>query len=386
MFWIHGGGLFWGSGNDDFYGPDFLVRHDVILVTINYRLEVVGFLCLDTEDVPGNAGLKDQVAALRWVKKNINNFGGDPNNVTIFGESAGALSVGYHLISPMSKGLFKRAILQSGSCNCTWTQAFEHRERAIALARKLGFHSRDDKELYEFYKSQPIESLILASVPITYSEANTSLTSMTWAVVCEKQFGDNERFFYGNVDEALRNSIHDGVEIIAGYVADESIIVAGMVGIDGIQKQIEHANNLLEFFVPKSIALNYPIKEQLEVGRRMKEYYFKGEPVSMNNYDQILKFLSCEMFVYPIGELLKLNARRNKTYSYKFTCKTNRNIFSKIFHVDKIFGDRKFTSHCDDLAYLFEINYMKQEIEKDSKEFKAIEQVTKLWTNFAKFG
>ena len=111
MVFIHGGGFKTGSGNDDEYGPDFLVSHGVILVTLNYRLEALGFLCLDTEDVPGNAGLKDQAAALRWVQNNIKNFGGDPNNVTLFGESAGSSSTSLHVISPMSKGLFKRAIL-----------------------------------------------------------------------------------------------------------------------------------------------------------------------------------------------------------------------------------------------------------------------------------
>ncbi|XP_064292526.1 juvenile hormone esterase isoform X2 [Plodia interpunctella] len=64
MVWIHGGGFYTGSGNSDYYGPEFLIKHDVILVTFNYRLEVLGFLCLDNEEVPGNAGLKDQVAAL----------------------------------------------------------------------------------------------------------------------------------------------------------------------------------------------------------------------------------------------------------------------------------------------------------------------------------
>lgn len=115
MVLIHGGGYKTGSGNVNHYGPDFLVQHGVIVVTLNYRLEALGFLCLDNEDVPGNAGLKDQVAVLRWVQKNIVNFVGDPNNVTVFGESAGSASIGYHLVSPMSKGLFKRAIFMSGT-------------------------------------------------------------------------------------------------------------------------------------------------------------------------------------------------------------------------------------------------------------------------------
>ena len=76
--------------------------HHLMILMMNYCF--IGFLCLDTEDVPGNAGLKDQVMALRWVQKNIAQFGGDPGNVTIFGESAGGSSVHYHILSPMSKG------------------------------------------------------------------------------------------------------------------------------------------------------------------------------------------------------------------------------------------------------------------------------------------
>ena len=86
----------------------------VVIVTINYRLGPFGFLSLGNEDVPGNAGLRDQSMALDWVKKNIARFGGDNEKITIFGESAGGSSVALHLVTPLSKGLFKRAIVQSG--------------------------------------------------------------------------------------------------------------------------------------------------------------------------------------------------------------------------------------------------------------------------------
>lgn len=85
--WIHGGGFVCGSGSTLLYGPDYLVEKDVIVVTINYRLNIFGFLSLKDSKVgvPGNAGLKDQTMALKWVKQNIECFGGDPNNITIAG-------------------------------------------------------------------------------------------------------------------------------------------------------------------------------------------------------------------------------------------------------------------------------------------------------------
>lgn len=110
-----GGAFFWGSGVSEIYGPQYLMERDVVLVTINYRLGALGLLSTGTKDAPGNAGMKDQVVALKWVQRNIRKFGGDPNSVTISGESAGSISVTLHMLSPMSKGLFHKAIALSGA-------------------------------------------------------------------------------------------------------------------------------------------------------------------------------------------------------------------------------------------------------------------------------
>ncbi len=121
MVWIHGGGHRTGSGSTVLYNTDALVERGVVLVTINYRLGVLGFFAhpaLSAESPrgsSGNYGTLDQIAALRWVKRNIAAFGGNPNNVTIFGESAGGHSVGQLMASPLARGLFHRAIAQSGS-------------------------------------------------------------------------------------------------------------------------------------------------------------------------------------------------------------------------------------------------------------------------------
>ncbi len=122
MVWIHGGGFTVGSGTDN--DPTRLVaRTGVVVVSVNYRLGAFGFLghpALTAEDpdgATGNAGLQDQQAALRWVKDNVAAFGGNPKRITIFGESAGGMSVCAHLLSPRSKKLFRRAIIQSGPCD-----------------------------------------------------------------------------------------------------------------------------------------------------------------------------------------------------------------------------------------------------------------------------
>ncbi|KAJ9574345.1 hypothetical protein L9F63_026009, partial [Diploptera punctata] len=101
--------------NSFLYGPDYMMKNEFVLVIINFRVGALGFLSTGNSAAVGNYGLKDQVESLRWIKKNIQDFGGDPGNVTIYGHSIGAAYVHYHILSPMSRGLFHRAISQSGS-------------------------------------------------------------------------------------------------------------------------------------------------------------------------------------------------------------------------------------------------------------------------------
>jgi len=118
--WIHGGALRNGSASTPLYAGDRLARHDVIVVTVNYRLGVLGFLAhpeltqTSATHSSGAFGLQDQIAALRWVKHNIEAFGGDPDRVTVFGQSSGAISISALIASTLTKGLFQRAIAQSG--------------------------------------------------------------------------------------------------------------------------------------------------------------------------------------------------------------------------------------------------------------------------------
>ncbi|XP_013141587.1 PREDICTED: cholinesterase 1-like [Papilio polytes] len=390
MVWIHGGGLTSGSGSDQMYGPDYLVRNDVILVTLNYRLDVLGFLCLDTEDAAGNAGMKDQVAALRWVQKNISNFGGDPNNVTIFGESAGGVSVSFHLLSPMSKGLFKRAIPQSGQAITCWGTNFRTTERSFQLARELGCTSKDVNEVLKFLKAQPVDALINKYVTVTYLETNKAAFMVPFSVTAEKQFGNNERFMASEAIEVLRNSgIHEGVDIMEGYTDDEGVLFMGGCG-QNLPKMFSQSNKYPEFFVPRPIALHCPLVDQIEVGKMIKNYYFKDEDVSMDNWFSLQQYVGTEYFKYPTILFQKMCAKRgkNKVYLYSFTCKSELNIFKRVMGVEDVVGDRDVACHCDELPYMFP---MKMFTANDPnihipRVFKLIDQVSKLWTNFAKYG
>jgi para-nitrobenzyl esterase len=120
MVWIHGGAFTTGSGSQEIYNGHYLAEKGVVVVTINYRLGPLGFMAhpLLSEESPhgvsGNYGLLDQIASLEWVKENIEAFGGDPDNITVFGESAGGISILDLMVSPLATGLFDRAIVESG--------------------------------------------------------------------------------------------------------------------------------------------------------------------------------------------------------------------------------------------------------------------------------
>ena len=141
MVWIHGGALVTGESDD--YDPAALVKHGVIVVTINYRLGALGFLADSAlasraGGPSGNYGLMDQQAALRWVRRNIAGFGGNPRNVTVFGESAGGLSMLSQLVSPDARGLFQRAIVESGTYDLTQTSLASAESAGAAFAAKVG--------------------------------------------------------------------------------------------------------------------------------------------------------------------------------------------------------------------------------------------------------
>ena len=104
MVWIHGGGFQAGSSRPTSYGPSHLLDKNIVLVSMNYRLGIFGFLSTGDSVAPGNFGLKDQVLALKWVQQHIKSFGGNPKKVTIFGESAGGASVNFHALSNTTNG------------------------------------------------------------------------------------------------------------------------------------------------------------------------------------------------------------------------------------------------------------------------------------------
>ncbi|WAQ93500.1 EST2E-like protein [Mya arenaria] len=161
MVWIHGGGFNIGSGGET-PGPVFAGHNNVIVVTINYRLGVFGFLSLGDERAKGNMGLLDQHLALKWIHNNIDSFGGDPNRVTIFGESAGGMSVHLQTMFPSNRGYFQNAIIESGVALQPWIfkDITENIETARQMAKHLGCSGENTDEVLKCLQQVTSEHLI----------------------------------------------------------------------------------------------------------------------------------------------------------------------------------------------------------------------------------
>ncbi len=187
MVWIHGGALTRGSGSRELYDGTRLARRGVVLVTINYRLGPFGFLAHpalseeSSHDSSGNYGILDQIAALEWVQRNIAAFGGDPDRVTIFGESAGSWSVCALVATPLAKGLFHRAIGQSGGCFSPMHELSQERygfpaaeELGQRLTKHLECDSADDP-LAAMREKSPEEILAAVDKDASLSRARANV-------------------------------------------------------------------------------------------------------------------------------------------------------------------------------------------------------------------
>src|SRR3954451_13663151 len=179
MVWIHGGAFVSGTGATPWYDGRSFARDDVVLVTINYRLGALGFLHVDGQ---GNNGILDQVAALEWVRDNIAAFGGDPGNVTAFGESAGAMSVGTLLGLPAAKGLFVKAIPESGAAHAARTP-----EAATQLADELLVELGIDPgpSAVDRLRDLPVESILEAQSKVVEREMSLTGRGIPFAPVVD---------------------------------------------------------------------------------------------------------------------------------------------------------------------------------------------------------
>ncbi|AXA34200.1 carboxylesterase family protein [Francisella adeliensis] len=167
MIFIPGGGFVVGAGGLEIYNGTYLAaKHDVIVVTLNYRLGALGFLRYmeNATNIKGNFGLLDQITAMKWIKENIKNFGGDPDKITLFGESAGAMSVGFHLMSvPKSNDLFRAAIMESNPYSVPYADAIEAELVGKNFVKLINKNIKDDDAKgndLEWLQSLPVDAIM----------------------------------------------------------------------------------------------------------------------------------------------------------------------------------------------------------------------------------
>lgn len=214
LVWIHGGGFDWGSGAQAVYGGERLAaRGDVVVVSFNYRLGSLGFLPLAALGAPlrsaSNVGLLDQVAALVWVRENISVFGGDPDDVTLFGESAGAISIACLLAMPSASGLFHKAILQSGSL-----QPLHEAETAETVVRELLGELWLAPSEADDLAHVPPQSLLLAQTRVA-QRLRTSPEWLTYRPFVDGTVLPRDPF------DAIQAGVARGVPLLLGTNRDE---------------------------------------------------------------------------------------------------------------------------------------------------------------------
>ncbi|XP_023954675.2 juvenile hormone esterase [Bicyclus anynana] len=381
MVYIHGGGYGFGSGNDDFYGPDFLMNsRNVVVVTMNYRLDTLGFLCLDIKEVPGNAGLKDQVAALKWVQANIIKFGGDPNKVTIVGQSAGAVSCTLHAVSPMSQGLFHRVIAMSGVALSEFNTEFEQTRRAFKLGNKLGFNTTDPKALLRYLQTVPVRQLLNTDISIIAAEKYIDFVMKVYyfVPVLEKNLGQEQSFLEESPLVSVKNGLHN-VETLMGYTSDE-----GLVGILFYEngQSFENYKRYPEVLLPRTLLYKSSPQIYMELADLIKGYYTGSPLTTLETMQQAVTYCT-DVFIYPIfryaRRLAKFN-RNDNIYMYEFASVSNRNVVSQ----QGIGYELDGVGHTDELHYLFYANALNIPIDENTS--KLIEQFVALLTNFAIFG
>lgn len=371
MFFIHGGGYFQGSGSRFIYGPNYLVTKGVILVTINYRLNIQGFLCLGLKEAPGNAGMKDQVAALKWVQKNIRAFGGDPDNVTLFGESAGANSVSYHILSPMSKGLFHKAIAQSGSSLAAWGCQYRPVYMASLIAKTMGYNTEDPHELYKIFMNKTDDELIITRVP--RKKGNIILSELLYVPCVEKKVDGVEPFMTEIPYNALENGKYNKVPMIIGSNSEEGYCFVAL--------ENDTALAVMEFekSIPKDLVI--PSDKRKEIGVTLKKLYMGDEEISMETRLKLSRFHGEVYFNYPGFEETELILRTSNkpVYNYLFSYDGWRNILK--LTLGSYFLGTPGATHADDLFYLFKTTSLPTLFDD-----KMIDRMTTMWTNFAKYG
>lgn len=281
LFYIHGGAFMFGGSF--FYGPSNIMNaQNVILVTINYRLGILGFLSTEDEVLPGNFGLKDQVAALKWVNRNIKSFNGDPNKVTISGFSAGGSSVQLFYMSELTTGLFQNGISFSGVALNPWVMCENAQAKAYKVASLVNCPTKNHKLMVECLKKKPADELVKQAAkfqPFLYNPFSP------FGVVVEKPC--DTAFLTDTPKNLLMNKKTKNLPWIASVTQDEGLYPAAELynekHLNTLDKNWNDlAISLLDF---NGTSFDYNIK--VDIAQKIRKFYLKDEKISKETYFQL---------------------------------------------------------------------------------------------------
>uniref|UniRef100_A0A1A9V9U5 carboxylesterase n=1 Tax=Glossina austeni TaxID=7395 RepID=A0A1A9V9U5_GLOAU len=402
MVWINGGGFQVGEATRDVNAPDHFMFKDVVLVTFNYRLGVFGkytrikfsfqtvliifdpfkgFLSFNDPElnVPGNAGLKDQIMVLRWLKDNIRNFNGDPNNITLFGISAGAAAVHFLMLSEQGRGLFHKAILQSGCTLNPWVST-TLADRNYRLACSLGYRgNNNDRDIYGFLSK--LEAKRLANPEARLLNKSELLNYIiTIFVPVVEPYETSQCVISRPYKDCLKKAWSNHIPLMIGGASYEGLFYKTLVHLHPFL--IEELDDCSSLLMPETIISQSP-QEIGKMSLELKRSYFKTKKLSVEqNLYEYLHLMSHRSFWHGVHRVIL--ARRKyapvaATYCYRFDFDSE--FFNQI-RIAKCGSKVRGVCHGDEYSYLF-YNALASALDCASNEYKTMQRMVSMWYNFA---
>lgn len=370
MVFIHGGAYYHGAKYH--YDPEYLVNQKIVGVVINYRLGILGYLC---HNGVANLGMKDQIAALEWIKKNIAVFGGDPENVTIFGQSAGASSVGMHMLVEASRGLFHKAILQSGSPITPWAFNLDNEEPTIRDAKKVG---ADINNLEAINPLDTFTNASLFNLLVATKGVSTNTRYFKYSPCIEDKSIHNAAVFSDSPYNLLKTGNYNQVPVIVGTTNLEGLL---FYGLNNKRSLRDLNDNFLEKL--PSVFQWCSDEEKEDISLKIRSYYFGNNTINESQMENIMNYYADWVTYSTNSRFANIIASTStaSVYSYIFSYEGDRNVPKYIYGPNiKMNG----ATHSDDVFYLFKLLGLPAILSNRDKLM--IDRMTTMWTNFAKTG
>ena len=353
---IHGGGFYAGTNSPLLYGSEyFMETGSVVLVVIAYRLNVFGFLATGDEAAPGNYGLKDQTLALRWVKNHAAAFGGDPDSITILGQSAGAVSVNYHLVSRHSEGLYHRAIMLSGTVNAPWGKpSTRPRDVVNRHARALRIRNAtqmDSKALVDLLRKIPAKNLT-STVRQLYAWDILPMAAYR-PVVEPADIAAADAFLKVHPTVALERGDFVKVPVLTSIVHGDGInFVQPLVRFRGRYREF---NKHMYRILPVLLEMDATHPNMTRIVDKIRLRYFgRRGLVTWRKLDSVLQMGTDYHFGRPLYATCQAMANHTTVFVHKFDYRGQKSLSLFFTRSLRNFG----VVHADDVQYLFRVRLL----------------------------